>query len=127
MKKISKCRLKINIKSNKIPLVVCEALRFDIFVLGAMAAETTRVGVVAILLSDAPQPIKKFLLNTDESRIKNEKRRKRLLFIFPRAFFSAFHSFNNRTQKNPPEQLFVLLVFLLLTKFIFINNQFLHL
>jgi hypothetical protein len=86
-KKISKCRLKINIKSNKIPLVVCEALRFDIFVLGAMAAETTRVGVVAILLSDAPQPIEKFLLNTDESRIKNEKRRKRLLFIFFSCFF----------------------------------------
>ncbi len=81
MKKISKHRLKVSIKSNKIPLVVCETLRFDIFVLGTMAAETTRVGVLAILLSDAPQPIENFLLNADEIRINNEKRKKRFFFL----------------------------------------------
>ncbi len=59
-----------------------------------MAAETTGVGVVTILFFDAPQPIKNFLFNTNESRVKNEERRKM-------AFFSrfAFHSFLGRTEK----------------------------
>jgi len=65
-------------------------------VFGAMAAETTGVGVVTILFFDAPQPIKNFLFNTNESRVKNEERRK-MTFIF----FSliAFHSFLGRTKK----------------------------
>jgi hypothetical protein len=69
------------VKPNTIPAIECEALRLEGFVLGAMAAETTRVGVVALLLFDALQPMKIFLFNVNESRTKNEKRKKDFYFL----------------------------------------------
>jgi hypothetical protein len=56
-------------------------------VFGAMAAESTGVDVVPILLFDAPQPMKNFLFRTNENRIKNEERRKKIFFSFCVSFF----------------------------------------
>jgi hypothetical protein len=46
-----------------------------------MTAETIGVDVVAILLFDAPQPIKNVLLRTNESRIMNEEKRRKIFFL----------------------------------------------
>jgi hypothetical protein len=81
MNKVVNVDLKMIVKPNRIPVIECEALRLEGFVLGAMAAETTRVGVAALLLFDALQPMKIFLLNVNESRTKNEKRKKDFYFL----------------------------------------------
>jgi hypothetical protein len=57
-------------------------------VFGAMAAETTGVGVVAILFFDASHPMKNFLFRTNENRIKNEERLTKDFFSFCVSFFS---------------------------------------
>jgi hypothetical protein len=57
-----------------------------------MATDATLVGVVVILLFDAPQPIENFLLNTNESEAKNENTQKK-------TFLSPVPSFTGRTKK----------------------------
>lgn len=86
-----------------------------------MAAETTGVGVVTILFFDAPQPIKNFLFNTNESRVKNEERRKMAFFFLVLRFILFLAE-----QKKPAERLFALSMFLLMKNLIWVNNHVFH-